>query len=1088
MTKQKFLWLAAWLMLGIFTSTSFAQDLSEKYGDKQPVDAGDVRMIPCPTNAPIAFEQTVNGTLATGDCVNAGRIADEYRFVGRAGQQIVITMDSDALGNGSSGVDSAIRLFRQDGSQIAIDDDGNTSGSSTVVRNARVPALTGFFTLPADETYYIHATTLFGPQTGTYSLTLIDGGIPPCTTAFLENTLAPNNVVNGDLSLTDCVRRGQFYTDLYAITGRGQSVTFDLASSQFDAFLILRSGGVDGTIVAQNNDGGGGTNSRITATLVAGTTYFLEVSSALSNQRGSYSLTYTTNLATGTIPVSIGNINATRGTSIQVPIIVGALPANTIRSFEFSLSFDPSILRVGGTPGASQGSPISQTGTISGTSSNGTAFMCETNVQTSGQVRVACFSPNNGFLNPGAGTLINLNFDVIGNNGTSSPLSLIFRFNEDNPLSFVFGGGVLVNQFSISGNVLYGLFPNGSSGANLDKPVANVNLTAFGNPVVASATNLRGAYSLNGLGSGSYNVVPSKFGDVLPGGGVISPQVAPPISAFDASIAARIAVGNAVNPTNGVATQIVSPNLPGGNVGTNQQRAADVSNNLQITAFDAALISAFVVSSTPPSGNRTGSWDFNGTNRVFSSLTASLTNINFEAILIGDPSGNWVQPCVPSASVICPTSGGASELTAKRTNAADAISVTLPLLRANQNQTITVPISVSELSNKGAYSYDFDLRFNPNVLRLTSNPLSKDGTVSNNYAVVHNAEQPGRLRVAAYGTQPLQGNGTLINVNFEVIGNSGSNSDLSWSLFFFNEGEPQSASSNGRILVGGTPGMFDFDADGKADLSVYRNGEWYVQRSSQGFMGLNWGLATDQMAPADYDGDGKTDVAVFRGDGNGNPDKGVFYIINSFNGTVNVAQFGRQGDTVISGDYDNDGKADMAVYRNGANANDQSYFYYRPSTAPGVDFRSIAFGIKGDVPVVGDYDGDRVMDVAVFRPSDRTWYIRPSSTGVMCTLQFGLATDKLVPADYDGDGLTDIAVMRDGDWYIMGSQIGFKGLNFGLAGDVPVVADYDGDRKADVAVFRSGVWYWLKSNSNNSVGATQFGSQNDKPVPNSYIQ
>ena len=56
---------------------------------------------------------------------------------------------------------------------------------------------------------------------------------------------------------------------------------------------------------------------------------------------------------------------------------------------------------------------------------------------------------------------------------------------------------------------------------------------------------------------------------------------------------------------------------------------------------------------------------------------------------------------------------------------------------------------------------------------------------------------------------------------------------------------------------------FDYDGDGKADVSVYRpsNNYWYLSRSSDSqFTYHYFGAAGDIPTPADYDGDGKTDL------------------------------------------------------------------------------------------------------------------------------------------------------------------------------------------------------------------------------------
>lgn len=318
-------------------------------------------------------------------------------------------------------------------------------------------------------------------------------------------------------------------------------------------------------------------------------------------------------------------------------------------------------------------------------------------------------------------------------------------------------------------------------------------------------------------------------------------------------------------------------------------------------------------------------------------------------------------------------------------------------------------------------------------------------------------------------TSPTQnGNGT---VTFNVAANAGSQArtatvTVSGQTFTVNQ-----AGASGK--------KFDFDGDGKADLSIFRpsGASWWALYSGNPatWFSVPFGFSTDKPVPADFDGDRKTDIAVYR--------DGTWFIFNSQSGTYRIESFGLAGDTPVPGDFDGDGRADIAVFR----PSDGTWYVSRSATST---IQVVPFGLSSDKALVGDFDGDGKSDISVYRPGANTssqsfWFVQRSSDLVVQNIQLGNGGDIAVPVDFDGNGRDNIAVYRpsNGTWYTSTDPAtNYGAVRFGIATDVPAPADFDGDGKVDIAVFRNGIWYVLNS-SNGLVRIEQWGTAGDTPLP-----
>ena len=177
---------------------------------------------------------------------------------------------------------------------------------------------------------------------------------------------------------------------------------------------------------------------------------------------------------------------------------------------------------------------------------------------------------------------------------------------------------VTVNVGQGSSNSLSGVVSYGTTAAGAPAVfVPDVLMTAAGTPQATETTDSSGAYLLSNLGAGSYTVTPSKATQTINTG----------ISLQDASEVAKYVFNQ----------RTFTPN---------QLIAADATGDGTVSLQDASEIAkrAFNISST----NIVGQWKFVPASRSYASVNGNIPGQNYEAVLVGDVTGNWTAQPPPA--------------------------------------------------------------------------------------------------------------------------------------------------------------------------------------------------------------------------------------------------------------------------------------------------------------------------------------------------------------------------------------------------------------------------------------------------------
>ncbi len=377
----------------------------------------------------------------------------------------------------------------------------------------------------------------------------------------------------------------------------------------------------------------------------------------------------------------------------------------------------------------------------------------------------------------------------------------------------VAGQTVTINQeaaaaslFDISGAVIYGTTPVGQSA----KYVTGVSFNGASASALSVVSDGSGNYQLSGLTSGNYTITAAKSGDVNS------------INSFDISRVQQYLVG----------LTTLTPN---------QLLAADVDGSGVVTSLDASRLQQYLVGIS--SNNNIGRWRFVPATRQYNALSSSLSNENYEAVLIGEVSGNW-SPTATSMFAETETeftsvennqshefianndtNGGfenelAGQISARMKQSADSqsaqmgeiVTVSLPSnATASAGNTIVVPVSVGEIpTGTSVESFDFSVYYDATVLQPATPAGSGAGTLSASCSTLVNSPSAGRVIVsgACGGSPIITGSGTLYNLTFTVIGTANQTSGLSFvnpadstNTFVFNNSSPSAATTNGEFTV-----------------------------------------------------------------------------------------------------------------------------------------------------------------------------------------------------------------------------------------------------------------------------------------------
>ncbi|MBN2071207.1 MAG: T9SS type A sorting domain-containing protein [Candidatus Krumholzibacteriota bacterium] len=131
-----------------------------------------------------------------------------------------------------------------------------------------------------------------------------------------------------------------------------------------------------------------------------------------------------------------------------------------------------------------------------------------------------------------------------------------------------------------------------------------------------------------------------------------------------------------------------------------------------------------------------------------------------------------------------------------------AIAVDVTEATGSVGDIVTIAITTEDITGEGVYSYESTVTWYASSASATEVVVT--GTLTESWGSPTINIQPGGIDIAAAGTLPLAGEGTLVVIRF-LLGPGTSNTNLYLDRFVFNEGSPPATLSNGFLTVNALP-------------------------------------------------------------------------------------------------------------------------------------------------------------------------------------------------------------------------------------------------------------------------------------------